>query len=116
MPTLIALDVSLSMRRTVLCVANGTDNLQNEQLTRHYLAVYGINTFLHYLQTNCKLEFASLVKKSHVQPLYEYLQSIVQLENEKNFSFNQRKSVNFVLITDKKFYFFLPKIFFTVMG
>jgi len=61
MPTVIALDVSLSMRRPVL--TNGTnDNLQNEPLTRHYLAVHGINALLHYLQVNSKLEFVSLVR------------------------------------------------------
>lgn len=60
MPTVIALDVSLSMRRVVL--SNGmNDGLQNEQLTRHHLAVHGINALLHYLQVNSKLEFVSLV-------------------------------------------------------
>lgn len=63
MPTVIALDVSLSMRRPVL--TNGTnDNLQNEPLTRHHLAVHGINALLHYLQVNSKLEFVSLVRTS----------------------------------------------------
>lgn len=61
MPTVIALDVSLSMRRLVLGGA-GNDNLQNEQLTRHHLAVHGINALLHYLQINSKLEFVSLVR------------------------------------------------------
>lgn len=61
MPTVIALDVSLSMRRPVL--TNGAhDNLQNEPLTRHHLAVHGINALLHYLQANSKLEFVSLVR------------------------------------------------------
>lgn len=60
MPTVIALDVSLSMRRPVL--TNGpNDNLQNEPLTRHHLAVHGINALLHYLQVNSKLEFVSLI-------------------------------------------------------
>lgn len=60
MPTMIALDVSLSMRRPVPG-ASSADSLPSEQLTRHHLAVQGINTLLSYLQTNCKLEFVSLV-------------------------------------------------------
>lgn len=59
MPTVIALDVSLSMRRPV--ISTGIDASQNEQLTRHHLAVQGINTLLNYLQVNSKLEFVSLV-------------------------------------------------------
>lgn len=60
MPTVIALDVSLSMRRPVL--GNGTnENNQTEHLTRHHLAVHGINALLHYLQANSKLEFVALV-------------------------------------------------------
>lgn len=63
MPTVIALDVSLSMRRLV---NNGThDNVQSEQLTRHHLAVLGINALLHYLQVNSKLEFVSLVSSMY---------------------------------------------------
>ncbi|XP_015603703.1 integrator complex subunit 14 [Cephus cinctus] len=69
MPTVIALDVSLSMRRPVLGVL-GTDSVQTEQLTRHHLAVQGINALLHYLQTNSKLEFVSLVVFSS---LYEVI-------------------------------------------
>lgn len=60
MPTVIALDVSLSMRRPILGNVSGENN-QNEQLTRHHLAVHGINALLHYLQTNSKLEFVALV-------------------------------------------------------
>lgn len=60
MPTVIALDVSLSMRRVVLA-SGANDTLPNEQLTRHHLAVHGINALLHYLQVNSKLEFVSLV-------------------------------------------------------
>lgn len=60
MPTVIALDVSLSMRRPVL--TNGAnDNSQNEPLTRRHLAVHGINALLQYLQVNSKLEFVSLI-------------------------------------------------------
>lgn len=62
MPTVIALDVSLSMRRPVL--TNGaSDNLQNEPLTRRHLAIHGINALLQYLQVNSKLEFVSLVRE-----------------------------------------------------
>lgn len=60
MPTVIALDVSLSMRRPILGSVSSESN-QNEQLTRHHLAVHGINALLHYLQTNSKLEFVALV-------------------------------------------------------
>ncbi|XP_001603754.1 integrator complex subunit 14 [Nasonia vitripennis] len=60
MPTVIALDVSLSMRRPVVG-SNVGEGLQSEQLTRHHLAVQGINTILQYLQTHSKLEFVSLI-------------------------------------------------------
>ncbi|KAG7201923.1 hypothetical protein KM043_004633 [Ampulex compressa] len=69
MPTVIALDVSLSMRRYVLGT-NSNENSSNEQLTRHHLAVHGINALLHYLQANSKLEFVSLVVFSS---LYEVI-------------------------------------------
>uniref|UniRef100_A0A336M856 CSON011847 protein n=1 Tax=Culicoides sonorensis TaxID=179676 RepID=A0A336M856_CULSO len=51
MPTVIALDVSLSMTRAVP---------GNSQQTYHSLAVIGINCFLNYLQENSKLEQVSL--------------------------------------------------------
>uniref|UniRef100_A0A336MTQ4 CSON001161 protein n=1 Tax=Culicoides sonorensis TaxID=179676 RepID=A0A336MTQ4_CULSO len=51
MPTVIALDVSLSMTRAVL---------GNSQQTYHSLAVIGINCFLNYLQENSRLEQVSL--------------------------------------------------------
>lgn len=60
MPTVIALDVSLSMRRPVLG-GGSSENNQTEQITRHHLAVHGINALLHYLQVNSKLEFVALV-------------------------------------------------------
>lgn len=63
MPTVIALDISLSMRRQVICE-------QNEQLTRHQLAVHGINALLNYLQTNSKLEFVSLVNDKHYSVIF----------------------------------------------
>ncbi|XP_063698589.1 integrator complex subunit 14 [Culicoides brevitarsis] len=52
MPTIIALDVSLSMTRTVP---------GNNSQTFHSLAVHGINTFLDYLQENSRLEQVSLI-------------------------------------------------------
>jgi hypothetical protein len=60
MPTVIALDVSLSMQRPVVGTNIG-EGLQTEQLTRHHLAIQGINTILQYLQSHSKLEFVSLV-------------------------------------------------------
>lgn len=60
MPTVIALDVSLSMRRPVIGTGQN-DGPQSDQMTKHHLAVQGILSLLHYLQTNSKLEFVSLV-------------------------------------------------------
>ncbi|CAB0037129.1 unnamed protein product [Trichogramma brassicae] len=59
MPTVIALDVSLSMRRVVVGTT-AYEGIPGEQLTRHHLALQGINTILHYLQNNSKLEFVAL--------------------------------------------------------
>jgi hypothetical protein len=56
MPTVIALDVSLSMTRYVPNQPN------DESLTYHQLAVQGINNLLDYLSKNAKLEFVSLVR------------------------------------------------------
>lgn len=61
MPTVIALDISLSMRRSIPSLGINDGARQNEQFTRHQLAIQGINSLLHYLQTNSKLEFVSLV-------------------------------------------------------
>lgn len=55
MPTIIALDVSLSMTRIL---PNCKDD---EQITFHQLAIQGINKFLDYLTFNAKLEYVSLV-------------------------------------------------------
>jgi len=52
MPTIIALDVSASMLRSV------------DSTTYHQLAVSGINQFLDYLNFNSKMEYVSLVSKS----------------------------------------------------
>lgn len=57
MPTVIALDVSLSMTREVPAANNSNE----EGLTYHQLAVQGINEFLSYLSKHSKLEFVCLV-------------------------------------------------------
>lgn len=54
MPTVILLDVSLSMTRPVQ-LSDGTET------TRKQLAVHGINAFLDHLSVHSKLEFISLV-------------------------------------------------------
>lgn len=55
MPTIILLDVSLSMCRTLpLSDTNEPYQIKN-------LANYGINSFLDYLSQHCKLEYASLM-------------------------------------------------------
>ncbi|XP_074650578.1 integrator complex subunit 14-like [Tubulanus polymorphus] len=54
MPTVILLDVSLSMSRKV-----SSDT--GENLQRQHYAIHGINTFLDYLSISNKLEFVSLV-------------------------------------------------------
>ncbi|KAG8039195.1 hypothetical protein G9C98_003502 [Cotesia typhae] len=89
MPTVIALDVSLSMRRPV--ISTGIDASQNEQLTRHHLAVQGINTLLNYLQVNSKLEFVSLVVFSSLYELicpftrdYDSIRSRLQMIEERD--------------------------------
>lgn len=58
MPTIIALDVSLSMTRTVPVATNGT---HDENITYNQLAIQGINEFLNYLNKNSKLEHVALV-------------------------------------------------------
>lgn len=54
MPTIIVLDVSLSMTRFI-------PGQTEEQVTYHQLAVQGINQFLDYLSSTSKLEYVSLV-------------------------------------------------------
>ena len=54
MPTVILLDVSLSMTRPVP-LADGSIT------TRKQLAISGINAFLDYLSVHSKLEFIALV-------------------------------------------------------
>ncbi|XP_077556453.1 integrator complex subunit 14 isoform X2 [Haemaphysalis longicornis] len=55
MPTVILLDVSLSMCRP-LTTADTSESLQVRQL-----AVHGINAFLDHMAQHCKLEFCALV-------------------------------------------------------
>lgn len=57
MPTIIALDVSLSMTRAVPGASN------QDSLTFHQLAVQAMNQFLNYLAKNSKLEYVSLVSE-----------------------------------------------------
>lgn len=72
MPTIIALDVSLSMTRAIPIAINGVNDENN--ITYSQLAIQGINAFLNYLTKNSKLEYVSLVSKisnkmgSHHQP------------------------------------------------
>lgn len=60
MPTVIALDVSLSMSRPV----TGTEC--PEEYQRRNLAIHGINTLLDFMSTNCRLELTSLVVFSYL--------------------------------------------------
>ncbi|XP_074603668.1 integrator complex subunit 14 [Brevipalpus obovatus] len=55
MPTVILLDVSLSMCRTV------ATHDANEILSAKQLAIYGLNVLLDYMSSNCKLELTSLM-------------------------------------------------------
>jgi len=59
MPTVLLLDVSLSMSRTVLGAALSSPT--TDANTYRSLAVHGINSMLDYLTANNKLEFISLV-------------------------------------------------------
>ncbi|XP_022335197.2 integrator complex subunit 14-like [Crassostrea virginica] len=60
MPTVIALDVSLSMSRPVV-IPDCTEEYQ-----RKHLAIHGINSFLDFLSNNFKLEFTSLLVFSYL--------------------------------------------------
>ena len=55
MPTVILLDVSLSMTRPV-AVPDCTEEYQ-----RRHLAIHGVNALLDYCSIHTKLEFVSLV-------------------------------------------------------
>jgi hypothetical protein len=58
MPTVIVIDVSLSMTRPVFLPETG------ETHSHQHLAVCGINILLDYLAVHSKLEFVSLVSDS----------------------------------------------------
>jgi hypothetical protein len=58
MPTVIVIDVSLSMTRPVILPETG------ETYSRHQLGVCGINVLLDYLAVHSKLEFVSLVSNN----------------------------------------------------
>jgi hypothetical protein len=58
MPTVIVIDVSLSMTRPVFLPETG------ETYNHQHLAVCGINILLDYLAVHSKLEFVSLVSDS----------------------------------------------------
>jgi len=59
MPTVLLLDVSLSMNRTVPGTA--VSSPVADMNTYRHLAIRGINSMLDYLAANNKLEFVSLV-------------------------------------------------------
>ncbi|KAK6179916.1 hypothetical protein SNE40_012164 [Patella caerulea] len=68
MPTVIALDVSLSMSRLVKTEGS-------EEYDKRHLAIHGINTLLDQINAHSKLEFVSLVVFSY---LYEQLVSFTR--------------------------------------
>lgn len=65
MPTIIALDVSLSMSRPIPNQTTGTGGPggsgSENVLTYHQLAIQGVNYILDYLSKHARLEFVSLV-------------------------------------------------------
>lgn len=58
MPTVILIDVSLSMSRPV------PTSDTTETHTRHTIATAAVNTFLDYLNVHAKLEYVALVSFS----------------------------------------------------
>ncbi len=56
MPTVILLDVSLSMSRPV------STGESTEEFQRRHLAIHGINKFLDHLSSHAKQEFVALVR------------------------------------------------------
>lgn len=60
MPTVIVIDVSLSVTRPVILPETG------ETYNRQQLAVCGINTLLDFLAIHSKLEFVSLVSSYQI--------------------------------------------------
>lgn len=70
MPTIIALDVSLSMTRALPGASS------QDSITFHQLAVQGINQFLNYLAKHSKLEYVSLVSRITERLAVDRAQSI----------------------------------------
>ncbi|KFB51766.1 AGAP007540-PA-like protein [Anopheles sinensis] len=73
MPTVIALDVSLSMTRPIpnqskTAGTSGDGGGSENTLTYHQVAVKGINYILDYLTKHAKLEFVSLVSIENQYP------------------------------------------------
>lgn len=64
MPTIIAVDVSLSMTRPVPVAASGVGPSAEDGLTYHHMAVQGVNAILDYLAKHSRLEFVSLVSEN----------------------------------------------------
>lgn len=60
MPTVLALDVSLSMCRPIKELGNG------DEYSRKSLAIHGLSTLLNHFTANCRLEFTSLVVFSYL--------------------------------------------------
>lgn len=61
MPTVIVLDVSLSMCRPIPGTLSHPDLPEDDIPTRRTLAIEVINQFLDHISTHCKLEFVTLV-------------------------------------------------------
>lgn len=71
MPTIIALDTSLSMTRPVPAPHKNTgaqtpssEEIHQSTVNFHHLAIVGINQILDYLAHHSRLEFVSLVSFS----------------------------------------------------
>lgn len=64
MPTIIAVDVSLSMCRP--CGLKEVPSPESEVLTRKKLAAGALSQFLGHLSANCKLEYTCLVSEKLV--------------------------------------------------
>ena len=56
MPTVVLLDVSLSMMKNI----QGIDQ-QESSINKRHLAIRGLYSFFDYLSENCRLEFTALI-------------------------------------------------------
>ena len=65
MPTVIALDVSLSMCRPITA-SFSRDTPEDEIPTRKKLAVQAVHQFLDHLSAHCKLEYVAMVSSNLV--------------------------------------------------